>query len=265
MIPDYHIHTSLCKHAQGTMEAYVETAITKGFSEIAFTDHIPLPNQFDRAHRMAETELDGYIKKIGQLQTRYPEIIIKKGIEADFYDGFEDYLQQTFLRFDFDLVIMSVHFIRGWPEGSWVFKYNLPGRSLTEIYSDYLQAVIRGIKTGLFDIIGHVDLIKSPEQSLLKENQPELENLFHLAAGRNMAVEINTSGLRKAINEPYPNINLLPLIQKAGLPFTLGSDAHNPHQVGCCFTEISPFLQMQSGLQPALFKKRKLVIKTFNP
>ena len=53
-----------------------------------------------------------------------------------------------------------------------------------------------------------------------------------------MAVEINTSGLRKDINETYPNLNLLPYMEKEGVPVTFGSDAHKPEQVGYRFETI---------------------------
>ncbi len=77
MVPDYHIHTKLCKHASGEMEEYVESAIQKGLKEIAFTDHIPLPDNFDIAHRMTENELELYLENINKLSDLYPEIEIK--------------------------------------------------------------------------------------------------------------------------------------------------------------------------------------------
>ena len=37
---DYHIHTLLCNHAQGSMESYIRSAINLGMSEICFLDHL---------------------------------------------------------------------------------------------------------------------------------------------------------------------------------------------------------------------------------
>lgn len=264
MIADYHVHTKLCKHARGEMEEYVESALAQGLTEMAFTDHIPLPDNFDIAHRMDESDLEGYIKKIASLRKAYPGINIKTGIEADFYDGFENYLEKILSRYDFDLVILSVHFVRGWPQGSWAFSYDFPGRRLADIYSDYLQALRRGVDSGLFDIIGHVDLVKSAKQSLLRENADELRSLFSAAARQNMAVEINTSGLRKDIAEPYPNLNMLPLIQQAGLALTLGSDAHRPQQTAFRFAEMEAYLAKFKNLKLAQFEKRKMTSRLFN-
>jgi len=263
MIPDYHIHTKLCKHAAGEMHEYVESALEKGFKEIAFTDHIPLPDNFDIAHRMTEKELEFYLEEINRLSSSYPEITIKTGIEADYYNGHEAYLEKILARFDFDLVILSIHFVHGWPEGNWAFVYDFPERTLQEVYSDYLRALMRGIKCGLFDIVGHLDLVKSPEQSLIQKNTAELEQIFKLAKQENMAVEINTSGLRKKIGQPYPAKEIIPLILKHDLPLTLGSDAHKPEQIGFSFLEITEHLQRFEGIKFASFEKRRMDLKEY--
>jgi len=260
MIPDYHIHTALCKHATGKMEDYVLRAVELGIQEIAFCDHIPLPDDFDLAHRMHISEFEGYVNEIRRLQKTYPQINILFGIEADFYDGFEDYLDGFLKQYEFDLVIMSVHFIKNWPKGNWAFTYHFPDKTLTEIYSDYLSAVLRGVRTGLFDIIGHLDLVKSAEQSLLYNNTSQVKQILYEAKKQNMAIEINTSGLRKDIAETYPVLTFLPLIAEAQLPVTFGSDAHEPGQVGFEFPEIEKRIQAFPKLKPARFRAREMTL-----
>ena len=250
---DYHIHTKRCKHATGEPEAYVEQAIRLGLKEIAFTDHIPLPNGFDRAHRMDLNELDAYVNDVLNLQKRYSEIRIRLGIEADFIDGFESFLQKTLTDYPFEIIILSVHFLAHWPKGQWVFKYDFPDKTIKEIYSEYLQAVKRGIETGLFNVVGHLDLIKRPGASLLKHNEAEVREVLMAAKAKNMAVEINTSGLRKAIGETYPHLSFLPLIAEYGLAVTLGSDAHAPHQVGFEFEKVAKEIGKVKGLRRAMF------------
>ncbi|MGD9898093.1 MAG: histidinol-phosphatase HisJ [Calditrichaceae bacterium] len=256
---DYHIHTKLCKHAEGEMEAYVERAIEKGLKEIAFTDHIPLPDQFDIAHRMSLQEIDLYLERIFELKNQYPEIIIKAGIEADYYEGFESFLEKILSSRPFDIVIMSVHFIRGWDNGNWAFKYDFPGKSMEQIYSEYLNAVMKGIKTGLFDIVGHLDLIKSTGHPLLETNQNEVEMVLKLVNEKNMAVELNTSGLRKKIGEVYPDLSFLPLLDVNNIAVTLGSDAHKPEDTGFYFDEILAKLSEFRNLRPVVFDKRKMI------
>ena len=50
------------------------------------------------------------------------------------------------------------------------------------------------------------------------------------AAGERM-IEVNTSGAYYACKEPFPHIDLLTEFRKAGVPVTLGTDAHEPRNV----------------------------------
>ncbi len=44
---NYHSHTTRCKHAVGSDEAYVLAAIEAGLDEIGFSDHAPLIIDYD--------------------------------------------------------------------------------------------------------------------------------------------------------------------------------------------------------------------------
>jgi len=46
-----------------------------------------------------------------------------------------------------------------------------------------------------------------------------------------VCVEVNTAGLRKPVGEIYPHPALLRACRAAGVPVTLGSDAHAPAEV----------------------------------
>ena len=47
MRTDYHMHTTLCGHATGAPRDYVLAAQRAGLVEIGFSDHNPMPTQFD--------------------------------------------------------------------------------------------------------------------------------------------------------------------------------------------------------------------------
>ena len=254
---DYHIHTKLCKHAHGEIKAYVEEAIKLGLTEIVFTDHIPLPDEFDLAHRMSLQELDVYAIWIDELRSAYPEITIKFGIEADYYEGFEEFTDKILSKYDFDVVIMSIHFLRHWPEGNWVFNYHFPDRPITDIYNDYLSTLIQGIGTGLFDIVGHADIIKSKENSFIARVPEKVNQLLEAIKDQNMVIEINTSGYRKEINQPYPGLDWLEILKKLEVPLTIGSDAHAPEQVALNFKNVLTAIR-ESGISTLYtFDKRK--------
>jgi histidinol-phosphatase (PHP family) len=257
---DYHMHTSLCKHASGEVYEFVERAITLGISKIAFTDHIPLPGNFDIAHRMKLSEMGLYQRWIRDVQCRYPEITIMFGIEADYYEGFEEYLSQFLSVFDLDIVIMSVHFVRHWPKGNWVFDYDFPDKKIEEIYTDYIDIIKKGVNTGLFDVIGHIDIIKRPGESLLKNIPQKITDLLNVVKNKDMAIEINTSGYRKSVAESYPGLDWLPVLSRFSIPICTGSDAHTPQQVGLNFKEVYKAFEKSDPLVFAQFQKRHMTI-----
>ena len=256
---DYHVHTSLCRHAHGEIRQYIEQAINSGLTEICFTDHIPLPADFDLAHRMSLQQMDQYTGEIARMQAAYPELAILTGIEADYYRGFEKYLEKFLNDFEFDLVIMSVHFLKQWTAGNWVFNYHFPDKTDAEIYGEYLAEITRGIKTGLFDVIGHIDIIKKRGHSLLRMVPDQVDEVLRLIRKYDMAVEINSSGLRREVQECYPGYDWLPELQRLDLAVTLGSDAHAPEQVGSGFREINTQLQKYNLNRIAVFRRRKIV------
>ena len=51
----------------------------------------------------------------------------------------------------------------------------------------------------------------------------------------NIAIELNTAGLRKDCREIYPSRALLELAGQRKVPITFGSDAHAPGEVGLAF------------------------------
>jgi len=224
---------------------------------MAFTDHIPLPGDFDSRHRMAYHEMEIYQKWIYSAREKYPEIGILLGIEADYYQGLEQYLEKFLNTFEFDLVIMSVHFVPGWPPDNWVFKYDFPDKTKLQVFNEYISVLIAGIETGLFDILGHADIIKRPGESLLDISPEMVDRLMRALAGAGMAIEINTSGIRKEVGESYPEAAWLPLINNLNIPVTTGSDAHMPDQVAYKFDELRGILKSAGITRVAAYKRRQ--------
>jgi histidinol-phosphatase (PHP family) len=256
---DYHVHTKLCHHALGDISQYLDQAIQAGITEICFTDHIPLPADFDQAHRMTLQQMDQYLAGIERARAAFPDLTILTGIEADYYRGFENYLEKFLSQYDFDLVIMSVHFLKHWAAGNWVFNYHFPEKTIASVYNEYLTEIRKGIKTGLFDIIGHVDIVKKHGHSLLQIVPEQVAETLRTLRKYKMAVEINTSGLSKDAQECYPGYDWLPEIMRFALPITIGSDAHAPEQVGRGFNEIYTEIKKHNLNSIAVYRRRKIV------
>ena len=82
-------------------------------------------------------------------------------------------------------------------------------------------------KTGLFDIVGHLDLIKVFKFLPKKDIRLIAKETLHEIKKANLVLEINSAGIRKPIAETYPSIQLLEMAYEMGIDITFGSDAHS--------------------------------------
>ncbi len=258
---DYHLHTKLCRHAKGEMASYVRTAVEKGFEEIGFADHAPAKEGFDPKHRMRLDQFPEYVDEIQRLKKQFPSITIRSGIEVDIHPQFEDTLNQLRQNYPIEYVIGSVHFVGDF----FVFTTEETGLSEKQeemLIQRYFNLIDRGSESGLIDVIGHLDVIKwalpHAKTKIFSEGRRVLEHVAH----RGLAIELNTSGLRKHPGEIYPAENLLRQVHDWGIPICLGSDAHRPEEVGADFDKAYNLLNRIGYCREAILKNG---LKVFQP
>ncbi|MDI6716793.1 MAG: histidinol-phosphatase HisJ [Actinomycetota bacterium] len=254
---DYHIHTTRCGHAEGKMSEYVRQALQLSFLEIGFADHLPLLTKRDPSLTMSEEQLGEYIQAIEWLKEQFPSINIRAGIEADYFPGLEKETASLLSSYDFDYVIGSVHFIDGWGFDDSRYIEGYKSWNIYDLYAKYFELVASAASTGLFDIIGHLDLIKKYNFRPEEDITPLVKKTLKAIKDAGVCIEINTAGLRKPVGEIYPSIEILRLCHKEGVPITLGSDAHSPEHVGMDF-DLAIIGAKQAGYSEiAMFKQRQ--------
>ena len=237
MIVDYHTHTELCKHAQGSVEDYVLRALDLGFDEVGCSDHAPLPGNYDERHRMTlEDYYSQYAPRVSELIERYRKRIrIKRGIECDFFDWAGEWNSKFIAENDFDFVIGAVHFVGPRGEEKPLFGREYVEAEIEALYEGYFLEIAKSAKAGLFDIIAHCDIVKKFGAFSSKRVEELLWEALSQIKKADLCIEINTSGLRKPEHETYPGEKVLAFARDLKIPLTLGSDAHNPDQVGVDF------------------------------
>lgn len=235
-LPDYHTHTARCGHAAGEPEDYVKAAQAIGLTALGVADHLPLLPRHDPELTMRLDELDDYIADVQALQQAHPGYVLL-GVEADYRPDTIDEVAAVLGEHPFDYVIGSVHFLGGWgfDDPRHVDLYR--SHDINELWREYLDLVGQAAETGLFTILGHLDLLKKFGYHPGDSVRPELERLVERVARAGVLVEINTGGLRKPAGEAYPSAEILALLHRAGVAVTFGSDAHRPSEVGRDFEQ----------------------------
>jgi histidinol-phosphatase (PHP family) len=255
---DYHMHTPLCHHAVGEPVDYAAHALKVGLTEIGFSDHSPMEvDDFDD-WRMYTRDLDNYVEKVRRAQREFPNLKIKLGLEVDYIPGHEAWIRQLAGRHAWDYFIGSVHYV----SGSWDFdnpkklsEWNK--HDPFEVWTMYFERLTMAAASGLFDIIGHADLAKKfcfyPKEDCTKL----FERFLTMCAEKEVAIEINTAGLRKECKELYPSQAILNLAADKGVPLTFGSDAHAPGEVGMNFAEAMDSARRAGFARYSTFTGRK--------
>ncbi|MBV9895110.1 MAG: histidinol-phosphatase HisJ family protein [Chloroflexi bacterium] len=245
---DYHVHTARCGHASGAMERYVEQAIEAGLTELGFSDHLFMywlaGEKRDPELGMAEWEHDFYIQDVERCRSRYrSDITIRLATEADFIPGHERRLEEILRGYDWDYVIGSVHFVGEWgiDDSREIARYD--GCDLDALYARYFSLVAESAETGLFDTIGHSDLVKKFGYRPTLDPSTWYAELAARLSRAGVCVEVNTAGLRKPVGEIYPHPDLLRALHAAGVPVTLGSDAHAPGEVAADMAAACALMQ----------------------
>ena len=238
MIIDSHTHTRYSKHATGSVDELVDAAMRRNVAVLTVTDHAPF--YVDTNNRLLEAELDSYFQDIERARRRCAgSMKILTGLECDYMQGSEPYLQRLLNNTQLDFVIGSIHYVP--VQGELVKVWDLSRLHDVAVLNGYFDALHGLLTCGLFDAVGHADVLLRgvPEAMLLDR----LEAMVPLFADGRISYELNASGARKSVYDAYlhdertgvtsyPMRAIIPALARAGATFTIGSDAHAPADVG---------------------------------
>jgi len=254
---DYHLHTPLCGHAVGAPREYVLAAQQAGLAEIGFSDHNPMPTQFDD-WRMGPGQLPEYLALIAEARQEFAGYPIRLGLECDFIPGQEDHIRHLAAQADWDYLIGSVHYITpDWDVDNPRHLKRWTEQPVEQVWQAYFDAYRRMVESCLFDFLAHPDLVKKfghrPDGDLVRFYTPTLDAMTEAGT----VLEINTAGLRKEVREMYPSRQFLELAAARRIPIVINSDAHAPGEVAHAFDEAYALAREIGFTHVMRFKKRK--------
>lgn len=262
---NYHTHTKLCNHAVGMPEDYVKQAIKLGYKELGMSDHGPVPRDFmsdeeykynwlerhmtlDEYYSIYLESLDDVIKKYGD------KIKILRGLEIEYIPGHEEYY--IGLKANLDYLNLGVHYFLS--NGRQISSYS--DVNYKTIY-DYMNIAIKGMETGIFNILVHPDLFfyaykdENGEQTFDNHCKIVSRRIIEAAIKNNVYLEINANGpsnSRKANQKEwlYPREEFWKIAKEyKDLKIIIGADAHHMEQLACSDLEAVIKFSKQLGLQ----------------
>jgi histidinol-phosphatase (PHP family) len=184
------------------------------------------------------------------------------GVEADYFPGADEELQQLLAPYELDYVIGAVHFNEGWGFDNPAAQYKFEQLDLLELYKNHFHVVKQAIASRLFEFIAHLDNMKvfgyRPDENLLLPYYIEVAAALKEA---NLATEINTGlAYRYPVKEMCPSPTFLQILFEHQIPITLSSDAHFPDDIGTLLNEAMELAKQTGYEEIVYFKNRKKYI-----
>lgn len=252
MLPDYHTHT-VYSDGQDQHRSYLRQAVYSGIDEVGFSDHFTILSTNWGINQKNIPLLKEEMQFL-KTQEELP-VSVKFGAEIDYIPGKEKEISSLISTLPLDYVIGSIHFLNNWnfdndPEA---FK----NKNIDEVYDAYFSVVRKAISSDLYDVMGHIDVIKKFAYYPSFSPYEWYKKLIRSLKSKDKVVEINTNGLNKPCREIYPDKNFVKMCFQSNIPVTLGSDAHVSNEVGQHFDQAVEMLKNIGYRKVATFTQRK--------
>jgi histidinol-phosphatase (PHP family) len=229
-----------------------------GLTEIGFSEHNPMMrDDWDDWH-MNLADLDTYVANVEQARRDHPGLTIKLALEMDFIPGHEEWIRGLIARHAWDYMIGSVHYVSdSWDLDNPKRLSEWKNRDPFQVWSTYFERLTMAAESGLFQTIAHPDLCKKFCFYPKEDCTPLFARFLDAAKKHDVAMELNTAGLRKDCKEIYPSRQIVQMAFETGVPITFGSDAHAPGEVGMNFAEAIALARSVGYTQCCRFTQRK--------
>ena len=242
MTADRHLHTRFSTDSNEDPENCVKQAVKLGMKDIWFTDHYDI----DFPDGTFVFDVDEYFRQLTRLKENYADRIrVHIGVELGLKKDINDKIQSLISKYPFEYKIGSVHLV----DNKDPYERELFDMPDAEFYRGYFETALECLDacTG-FDTFGHLDYVvrygyEKDRTYSYRENADVIDAILTRLIRRDIALEVNTAGLRKGLKyaHPYPEI-LNRYKELGGRKLALGSDAHRAQDIGAGFGETLAIL-----------------------
>ena len=224
-VSNFHTHNYLCGHAEGTVADYAQEAVKCGYKILGVSDHFASHSDYKPVYVTWDTLETEYLPQFDEANKLYGDkLTLLKGVEVAYYEGAFKYYAK--LRDKLDYVVLGQH------------GYMLNGKRKNSFWDGndeqnviaYCNQSITAIKTGLFDIFAHPDLIFFNNPRVTVKMCEAFDRMIRTAVENGVILELNANGIRNA-HFSYPTDMLIEACLKHNAKVVVSSDCHLPREL----------------------------------
>jgi histidinol-phosphatase (PHP family) len=233
----YHTHTTF-SDGKISAEKLIKLAIKKNYEVLALTDHYRNPpglKDWGNDYYTYENYLE--LKK---LKKKYKgKIKILVGVEFDWLPGYEKWVLGQVGKRKYDLKLISIHFLKIGKDydpieytGEYFEKMIKKIGGIRKLVKLYYRTLRTAVKTKKFDVVSHLDLIKSwnEDSKYFSEEKRwyrrEVIKTLNQIKKTGMKIDFNLKGLRKPCKSTHPSKWVMKEIKVRKIKTLVGTDAH---------------------------------------
>lgn len=239
VLSDMHMHSDNSFDAENTVREMCLSAIEKGISTIAITDHMEAPEIKLGDRSVFGNMIKQITKSVSDVEAAVEEfdgkLRVLKGIEIGEPMHEPKLTKKAMDLAGYDFVLASIHNVKD-SEDFYYLEYN--ESNVPDLLNKYFDELLDTALNADFDSLAHLTY---PTRYIIQRTDinPELdkysdviESILKALVERDKALEINTSGLR-TIGITMPDINIIKRFKELGGKYvTIGSDAHRVSDIG---------------------------------
>ena len=252
-ICDMHVHTRFSEDSRESLEAYCLAAVEKGVGTLCFTEHMDY-NPYDNGYKFYDA--DAFFEEFNRVKDIYRgKINLLCGLEFGephiYKEEFTEYL-----KYPYDFIMGTLHW---WYKDMFPSQMVKAGVPAEDCYEHYWDEMLKMARAGGFDCLAHVDFPKRYYGKLIID-EPKVEAIYNALVGNGICIEINTSSIRKGLDETMPGNSILGIYKACGGRYvTVGSDAHSAADLAAG-ADAARGLIARFGFEEVIFEGRRMRI-----
>ncbi|WP_415379779.1 PHP domain-containing protein [Halosimplex sp. TS25] len=230
MRADLHAHTT---YSDGSpLPAMCRAAERAGLDAVGFTDHcIAVDDDFGRRERYDLVET--YERRREAIERVRPrtDLTVWDAAEVSYVAGAEAETADLLAAADFDYAIGSVHFAGEYDYTSSAQYADASDAERRAVVERYYDAVVAAVESGLFDVLGHLDLPERMDALRGYSREEDYERVAAVLSESATVPEINAGRVHDSLGRVHPDPAMLDCFLDRDVRFVLGSDSHSPDEI----------------------------------